>query len=592
MPTPVTFVINNSTVTAPFESNLNVDNPSGWTPGLVIQAPDGTYTRAGVRAGTVLRVWPNPVVVNAGSGSGGTPTQTVELLGIGGQSNAYGQSPQAPLYSPPLSQVNPSLTREFQRVYMLNDDTNTFQKLKVDVNTHGNNEGGDAVFGPEIGYAQQWEASNTTGNLYIWKFAVGGQPITNLNKGTANYTELLERYTKAKNLLLAQSLAPRPHFYWMQGESGGQEAGYATLLAQMMADVTADMLNANSIKVLGAIKKTLAGDPAQARANQLAYVNSDPQARFLTDTVNYPLVDDFHYSAAAQISCGQNVYRLIHGQAIVPFSEVVVNPTRIGVGETVQESDSRIVYDAGGAWQTANNGNPAWYGGGIKFVQAAPGRNYSFPITGPQIELGFHIAEDGGPCEVLADGNVIGTFTTKSATGAPGQKWTSPVLSNGEHQIIVRPTAAHAGLFWCDQIRVLDGSGAPTPANALGVGEVIQENDPRITYSGNFAYAPGGGFYGGGIQYASSAGAFYGLLVNGPSRVKIGFHIASDGGLMEILNNGVPIGTFSTYDATGAPFQSYTSPVLPNEYNTITVRRAAGSGAVYVFFDQVEVLPA
>lgn len=73
MSTPVTILIGSNTSTKPFESNLNVDNAGGWVDGLVLQAADGTYTRVGARLkGTsIVRVWPNPVVVG-----GGTPTPT------------------------------------------------------------------------------------------------------------------------------------------------------------------------------------------------------------------------------------------------------------------------------------------------------------------------------------------------------------------------------------------------------------------------------------------------------------------------------------------------------------------------------------
>lgn len=259
-----------------------------------------------------------------------TPTPEVNnLIFISGQSNAQGLAWRSDLWTGAYSTITPSLTREFQRVYIWNPTASAWQKLQVGqpagfgqalaAGTGGGNELGQQGaehpagyqdgFGPEIGLAQRWEQENATGNLYIIKGAKGGTVIINWLKATGTlYNQYLTDYITPA--IAALTVTPvRVGFVWMQGESDGatSTADYQTRLTTLMGDVLTDFLSVSTLKIIGKARNQAAIATAQQN-----YVNGDANARFINTTPYTMLSDNLHYAAGGMLQFGgADIYNAI-----------------------------------------------------------------------------------------------------------------------------------------------------------------------------------------------------------------------------------------------------------------------------------------
>lgn len=234
------------------------------------------------------------------SGGGGSTPLGNALVQMGGQSNCMGYGQSANLFTSPLVDVTPSLSRTFQRVYLFDPNTNRWKKLFYN-NFYAQecfSTFGWVGIGAEIGLAQRWEQENPTGLLFIFKDGQGATSIDAHEKGQLLYTQYQNRYAAAQAAAITQGLdlpSDVTAFYWDQGEtSGATPTLYATQFAGLITDKISDGIMQNTTRILMVRKGGIS-------AYQDSYVASNPLAFIvpIDGAVTYP--DALHYDTMTQV---------------------------------------------------------------------------------------------------------------------------------------------------------------------------------------------------------------------------------------------------------------------------------------------------
>jgi hypothetical protein len=369
---------------------------------------------------------------NLQSGPVVPPLTYAPLVIIDGQSNATGYDKRDWRADADLVALSPSIAREFQRVFIWNPLTGTFQKLKAGVNNLGRDANSLDVC---IGLAQAWEAQNPTGTLYLVKAGWPGQSITTWVKGAADshydYLASLVQDAKAAMAVLGYTAVVKG-LYWNQWESDDKDQSYLPKLTTLMSNWQTDgVFGSDTLQIIAR------ADSELIRAQQTQYAADHADVARLLSIDNYARVPDenVHYSNRAQFLSGYNLFNALFSTALaypVPMVPVVVDPAPT-TEDVMQETDSRLFLSDG--W-TRGNLDPATSGGSDAFARAGtngPTQVCGITFTGDHfafdtLDYGFGIKGD------VYDGETkLGTFAYNDSQGVVERYAVD--LPNGTHHI-------------------------------------------------------------------------------------------------------------------------------------------------------------
>lgn len=243
-------------------------------------------------------------------------------ISIQGQSNAVGQGNLADLSAHPLS-GDPDLasfaSQTFERVYIYGDTAGAYQKLTIGSNNMANSA---TQFGPEFGIAVRWMRETSAGRLYIDKYGVNGQAISQFQQGSSYWTNLAARMTAASNWLAARGINPvYAGWVWLQGESDESQtqAYYESQLSAFIASrVSAGMDSGIGRRVLIQMSTSSSMYGATVAAAKLAYAAANPTTVDIATMPAYFNAGNLHSSARGQLQMGYDA-----------FSKLFSKPTKV-----------------------------------------------------------------------------------------------------------------------------------------------------------------------------------------------------------------------------------------------------------------------
>lgn len=244
---------------------------------------------------------------------GGHPLD--RMVFIQGQSNAVGLGGTAELSTAPLS-ADPTLAileaADFSRVYIYVPGPNNYQKLRINTN---NDAYSANMFGPEFGIAVRWMQETVKGNLYIFKYAIGGQAIASFQEGTSYWTNLAARYAAGNTWLANNNIHPvKMGWLWVQGESDytQTQSYYETQLNTYISSLTTlGLLQSNSRRVLAQMPTSSTMYSAAITAAKTANAAANTTTTALITMPNYLLGDSLHENARGQLQIGYDAFASI-----------------------------------------------------------------------------------------------------------------------------------------------------------------------------------------------------------------------------------------------------------------------------------------
>jgi hypothetical protein len=486
------------------------------------------------------------VVVAATTTTPTNPTTSqAPVILIGGQSNAWGKQVDGNRTGEaPLSQVAPSITREFQRVLIWTPGSG-WQKLQAFANNRASSDNGPS-FGAEIGLAQWFEATTTAGNLYLVKDAHDGQPISYFQKGAGSgqYANWRDNFVgpALANLNAAGLMPSIKGMYWSQGEADAGNGTYQSQLTTLFNSWLADgILPGTAIQLISECKTS-----STVAAAQQAYVTATSQAR-LIPTANYATgPDGLHYNEITQYLCGYvDIPNAIYGQSrAYPFSFAggvslpkLAAPTNFRVTGV---TDTSISY----AWDGASNAS----GYAVQFAADA-GMSQAVTTTAAQAST---------------------TVTFKHDNLPSGTKEYARVRTLGDGS-----TSANS-----DYSGVISGT-TTTPAV---VDHTIEDSDSLMHYVGNwgtYAFGNRASGLGNNVMASNDPNAYLVTGFNGPS-MYMNWPIYNGGcTAIEVVVNDVVVTTYNGQGADGT-FFTFTTPAVAAGNNVFKVRPAPGASGYLV----------
>jgi lysophospholipase L1-like esterase len=193
------------------------------------------------------------------------------------------------------------------------------------------------------------------------------------------------------------------------------------------------------------------------------------------DVVAYP-PDGIHPTVAGELKLADFYCKTLNGLA-TPGNQAVIGWTPGAVGETVQETDSRI--KTFGQW---NRGNKAPASAGLNMFTYTAGGYYEIQFNGTGVRIGYELNSVGGSCTAFIDGNPVGNFSQYGATPVAGQFFDATTTTSGLHTLRVQRTDSGAtNGFWCDTLQALGGT---FPTRVFATGDVADSwgSDGRFVY--------------------------------------------------------------------------------------------------------------
>lgn len=246
-----------------------------------------------------------------------------DIISWNGQSNNQGCGNKPPLYQSPLNTVLPSYLRQyFTRIF--NPKTDTLERLFVGTLEDGS---GNAMgqehpeapsdyangFGANIGLAQRLEQEGKTTTVFA-NAGRGATAIALFQKGQPYYAPALNAMLRAKAILIAEGKSPRMRAHiWNQWESDelaivNNGYNYAAELTKLFSSLLADGgLDADTLILI------IASPVAAVRAQQQAYIATNPQARLIIPEYLSYIFDGVHFDAITQLRLGNQLYNAIYG---------------------------------------------------------------------------------------------------------------------------------------------------------------------------------------------------------------------------------------------------------------------------------------
>lgn len=249
-------------------------------------------------------------------------SKVYDRISLEGQSNCLGVGYSIGLSSAPFNTVLFDYTKEFDRVYIFNQYSGNYEKLKVGVN---NISAWDSrytsgapypasTFGVELGIAISWLNANPKGFLFLDKNVGDGQPISYFQKGGAYYTQVMNNKAAADTWLETRGIKTKNiALVWVQGEGdmSQTEAYYRGQLDTLILDrLTDNLLSQESKIVLAQIPASSLNYGAGVAAAKTSFAADNKDARLITYTNNFN-ADQIHLNTTGQMQLGFDAYKQV-----------------------------------------------------------------------------------------------------------------------------------------------------------------------------------------------------------------------------------------------------------------------------------------
>jgi hypothetical protein len=234
---------------------------------------------------------------------------------IEGQSNALGVGFASGLTVPPYNTSLFDWTLEFSRVFIWNPKTDKYENIQIGVNNMASWDSyytigaptPQSTFGPEIGVALIWLQTHKSGNLYIDKNVGDGRPISYFQKGTAYYTEKINRKTKADLWLKDRGFSvSEVGFIWVQGEADMSQTDtyYKSQLDMLINDRLTDGFIDSKTKLIITQIPVGSGNYGAGVFNAKSQFVASNKNSILVPYTNNFNGDNIHLNTTGQINLG------------------------------------------------------------------------------------------------------------------------------------------------------------------------------------------------------------------------------------------------------------------------------------------------
>jgi hypothetical protein len=251
-------------------------------------------------------------------------------------------------------------------------------------------------------------------------------------------------------------------------------------------------------------------------------------------------------------------------------SSSTMTPGVADAGEGVYEDDGgEIVYE--GTWVSFSIGGAS---GNNVHYSTTQGSSATLHFAGNQVSLLYTGFSNRGVADIYVDGQLIGSVNQFSADVAFQERWTSPVLGSSGSSHILEIRHVSGAVIDIDALEVID-----VPDAAPLEPGVYQENDPNLSYSGDWVDLSSALASGGATRYSTTIGNdintdFYG------DRIKITYTGYPNRGVMGVYVDGLKIGEINQYAAAVAWQQEWLSPILlTSDLHTLTLKHESGAVA-------------
>jgi murein DD-endopeptidase MepM/ murein hydrolase activator NlpD len=273
----------------------------------------------------------------------------------------------------------------------------------------------------------------------------------------------------------------------------------------------------------------------------------------------------------------------------------------------VDERDNRISFV--GNWYFAEK--PGFLGNTIAYSAGYMQGSYvTFTFEGSQFGLIYTAKANRGSMKVLVDGQLIALINAYSLVPHYQQQWTSPLLSTGQHTVLIQPTSEEMidldGVFVLNQPQEPTVSaptqlvstqtlvpeqtpipptpdGTATPVSIISVTDVPQaayfgpglydDRDPRFVYRGEWYQENRSDFLGGTVSFspASSAGSEIGFAFEG-NQFRLIYTAKANRGLVEVLVDGQLLAILNAFSPNSKYTTRWDSPLLASGMHTVVLR--------------------
>jgi len=264
----------------------------------------------------------------------------------------------------------------------------------------------------------------------------------------------------------------------------------------------------------------------------------------------------------------------------------------------VEETDPNIIYS--GPWAPDTMGKAS---GGTALISLQTGARASLSFTGTGITWIGSTGPTRGVARVFLDG-ALNTVDTYSAAWSSQQAlFVSKGLAPGTHTLSIEATQinnvnAQGSAISIDAFDITNGTTVPSVSAGPGY---IEQNNPAVTYTGNWYTNPSTTASGGTIALAMDAGSRASVQFNGTGITWIGFMDPSSG-YARVYVDGVLKTTLTTWAmpwGDGCGCEIWQRPIysvmgLPNGSHTLTIevlgQKDDISNGTWVWVDAFRIL--
>lgn len=284
-----------------------------------------------------------------------------------------------------------------------------------------------------------------------------------------------------------------------------------------------------------------------------------------------------------------------------------MDPSAVNVNVTVDDFDSVLSYADQSVWTTPdpssssfdNNGSSPWFMGTYHRTESI-GASLSFNFTGPAIYIYGHAGPDYGSYEVDIDdvATVLSAHLETNAT-TPYLLYGASNLTYAQHTLALRNLGAKSNAsgnaFLFD---FLQATIQVAPAGATVSNVTYEEDNPALTYTGQWGNNTGPVFSGGGTTFTNATNAsvslsFHGsaIYIFGDKKNDHGFYNVTLDNKTSAIFNGVSGcgGAFGATCEQQKPTLQYIAHNLDGSLHTVKVENLAGVNNSFLDIDSFVV---
>jgi hypothetical protein len=220
-----------------------------------------------------------------------------------------------------------------------------------------------------------------------------------------------------------------------------------------------------------------------------------------------------------------------------------------------EETDAAVSYSPTGPWETVGS-DFATFSGGTAVGSDVPGETATFTFTGPSVSWIGLRCNECGIARVSIDGGAA-TMVDTAGPGALGSGLTSEVvfsasgLADVSHTMVITVTGNTSSLGAGITVDAFDVGGVLVPSIRRPVPTTrIEEDDPAVTYIGNWIIQTDARVSAGSVSEATEMGARATVSFTGTAVQWVGAR-APVTGIANIFLDGAPVGEVDTFAASG-----------------------------------------